>query len=126
MKDTTYGLITCLVRPEKNDEPNRTRLVLGGDQVHYSTVKLLINSIISTPGATFMTMDIQDFYLNTPMSRYEYMQLKISDMPGDVIEQYNLREIVTPDGFIYCEIQKEMYGLPQAGIIAQELLADCL
>jgi hypothetical protein len=25
IKDTTYGLITCLVRPEKLDEPNRTR-----------------------------------------------------------------------------------------------------
>jgi hypothetical protein len=31
IKDTTYGLITCLVRPEKMDEPNRTRLVAGGD-----------------------------------------------------------------------------------------------
>ena len=27
MRDVTYGLITCLVRPEKIDEPNRTRLV---------------------------------------------------------------------------------------------------
>ncbi len=35
IKDTTYGLITCLVRPEKIDKPNRTRLVAGGDQVHY-------------------------------------------------------------------------------------------
>jgi len=78
------------------------------------TVKLLINSIISTPGAKFMTMYIKDFYLNTPMTRYEYMRLKISDMPNDVIEHYNLREIATPDGFIYCEIQKGMYGLPQA------------
>ena len=73
-----------------------------------------------------MTMDIKDFYLNTPMTRYEYMRLKISDMPDDVIEHYNLREIATPDGFIYCEIQKGMYGLPQARIIAQELLTDRL
>ena len=82
MKDTTYDLITCLVRPEKIDEPKRTRLVAGGDRVHYPgnvgtetsdllTVKLLINSIISTPGAKFMAMDINDFYLNTPMARYE-------------------------------------------------------
>jgi hypothetical protein len=28
-KDITYGLITCLIRPEKTDEPNRTRLVAG-------------------------------------------------------------------------------------------------
>jgi len=30
IKDTTYGLITCLIRPQKIDEPNRTRLVAGG------------------------------------------------------------------------------------------------
>ena len=65
-KDVTYGLITVLIRPEKIDEPNRTRLVAGGDRIHYPgdagtptadllTVKLLINSIISTPGAKFFT-----------------------------------------------------------------------
>jgi hypothetical protein len=32
-RDITYGLITTLVRPEKIDEPNRTRLVTGGDRV---------------------------------------------------------------------------------------------
>ena len=80
----TYGLITTLIRPEKIDAPNRTRLVAGGDRVHFPgdagtptadllTIKLLINSIISTDGAKFMTMDIKDFYLNTPMARYEYM-----------------------------------------------------
>jgi hypothetical protein len=90
------------------------------------TIKLLINSIISTQGAKFMTMDIKDFNLNTPMVRYKYMQLKILDMPDDVIEHYKLCNIVTPDGHIFCEIQKGMYGLPQAGIIVQELLADRL
>ena len=29
---------------------------------------------------------------------------------------------MTPDGYVYVEIQKGMYGLPQAGILAQELL----
>jgi hypothetical protein len=37
------------------------------------TIKLLINSTISTQGAKFMTMDIKDFYLITPMARYKYM-----------------------------------------------------
>ncbi len=111
--------------------------MVGGDQVHYPgnagtptadllTIKPLINSIISTQGAKFMTMDIKDFYLNTLMVQYEYMRLKISDMPNDVIEHYKLHDNVTPDGHIYCEIQKGMYGLLQAGIIAQELLADRL
>jgi len=34
-KDVTYSLITTLIRPEKIDEPNRTRLVAGGDRVHF-------------------------------------------------------------------------------------------
>jgi hypothetical protein len=60
-----------LIRPEKIDEPNRTRLVAGGDRVHYPfdtgtptanllTIKLLINSVISTPGTRFFTMDIKN------------------------------------------------------------------
>jgi hypothetical protein len=136
-RDVTYGLITCLIRPKTIDEPNRTRLVAGGDRVHYPfdadtptanllTVKLLINSVISTPGTRFFTMDITNFYLNTPMVRYEYMRLKLADMPVDVIEHYKLLDVATPDGYVYCEIRKGMYGLPQAGIIAQELLAKRL
>jgi hypothetical protein len=116
-KDMTYGLITTLIRPEKSDKPNRTRLVAGGNRVHYPgdagtptanllTVKLLVlNSIISTPNAKFMTMDIKDFYLNnTPMLRYEYMRLRIVDMPEDVIAHYKLTDITTHDGYIYCKI----------------------
>ncbi len=45
-------------------------------------------------------------------------------MPADVIEHYHLNKIATPDGHVYCEIQKGMYGPPQAGIIAHELLED--
>ena len=67
-------------------------------------------------------MDIKDFYLNTPMAQYEYMQLKLLDMPNNVIAHYKLNKIATPEEFIYCEIEKGMYGLPQAGIIAQQLL----
>ncbi len=81
-KDVTYGLITCLIRPEKTKEPTRTRLLAEGDRVHYPfnagtlttdllTIKLLINSVISTPGARFFTMDIKNFHLCTPMTRYE-------------------------------------------------------
>jgi hypothetical protein len=47
-------------------------------------------------------------------------------MPEDVIAHYKLNEIATPEGYIYCKIQKGMYGLPQAGIIAQQLLEERL
>jgi len=73
-----------------------------------------------------MSMDIKDFYLNTPMAQYKYMRLQLSDMPEDIIAQYKLNKIATPEGFIYCKIQKGMYGLPQAGIIAQQLLEQRL
>ena len=64
----------CNARPPKA-EPNRTRLAVGGDRINYpedcgtSTadmflVKLLLNSVISTKGARFMTGDINNFYLN--------------------------------------------------------------
>jgi hypothetical protein len=136
-KDITYGLITCLIMPEKTDEPNQTRLVAGEDRVHYLfnagtptadllTVKLLINSVISTPGASFFMMDIKNFYLCTPMTWYKYMRLKLSDMPEDIITHYYLCDIAPPNGYIYCEICQGMYGLPQVGIIAQELLAKRL
>ncbi len=106
---------------------------MGGNRVHYLgntgtptanilTVKLLINSTISTPNAKYMTMDIKDLYLNTPMAQYKYKQLRIANMPDNAIKHYHLTDLATPDGYVYFEIQKKMYGLPQAGIIAQQLL----
>ena len=89
-------------------------------------VKILLNSVISTKGARCVMLDVKDFYLNTPMKRYEYMRIKIADIPEEIIEHYKLHEIVTDDGYIYCKIQKGMCGLPQAGIIAQELLKEQL
>ncbi len=40
---------------------------------------------------------IPAFYLNTPMARYEYMQLRLADMPKDVIAHYKLNEIAKPE-----------------------------
>jgi hypothetical protein len=65
---------------------------------------------------------VKDFYLNTPMKRFKYMQLKLNDIPEEIINEYKLHEITAEEGYVYCEIQKGMYGLPQAGIIVQDLL----
>ena len=86
------------------------------------TVKQLVNSVVSTAGADFMTLDIKNFYINTPLARYKYLRLKLKDLSKDVIEQYGLQDKATSDGFVYVEIRKGMYGLPQAGLLAQELL----
>ena len=67
-------------------------------------------------------IDIKDFYLNTPMKQYEYMRLKLSDLPDDVIKQYNLKIKFTSDGYVSLKVKKVMYGLPQAGILEHQLL----
>ena len=132
LRDVTYGQFVCTIRPEKK-EKNRSRLVVGGDRINYNgavatptaemlVAKILFNSTISTPGAKFMTMDISNFYLNTPLTRPEYIRMKLSDIPDEIIRAYNLRAKATPDGSVYIEINKGMYGLPQAGLLANELL----
>ncbi len=54
------------------------------------------------------------------------MRLKLADIPEEIIEEYTLREVVTDNGYVYCKIRKGMYGLPQVGLIAQELLEQQL
>ena len=39
--------------------------------------------------------------------------------------QYNLDQLAV-DGWVYVEIQKGMYGLPQAGMLANKLLKSRL
>ena len=86
------------------------------------TVKLFLNSVISTKGAKFMILDISNFYLNTPLKQKEYVRLKLDDFPEDVIENYKSQNKDTPDGFVYVAIKGGMYGLTQGGILSQDLL----
>ena len=131
-RDVTYAKFVCELKPNKA-EIHRTRLTVGGDKVHYpgdvgtptadlTLVKMHINSVISTRGARYMTLDVKNFYLNTPMERYEYVRIKIDDIPQEIIVEYHLKDKQSSDGHVYVEIQKGMYGLPQAGILAQQLL----
>ena len=47
--------------------------------------------------------------------------MPIALFPADIIEHYKLNEKVL-DGYVYMEIRNGMYGLPQAGILANKLL----
>jgi hypothetical protein len=130
--DITYGKIVCDMRKGKKDK-HRTRLTMGENLINYPgdcrtptanllTVKILLNSIILMPNVKFMTIDIKDFYLNTPMERYKYFRMKLDLFPKDVIDEYDLRNKVDTNGNVHCKVQRKMYRLPQASIIAQELL----
>jgi hypothetical protein len=60
-------------------------------------------------------------YLETLLDHFEYMRMPISLFPTDIIDHYQLSNKVLKDYF-YMEIRKGMYGLPQAGILANNLL----
>ena len=60
------------------------------------------------------TCDISNFYLGTPMERFEYMNIPFKDIPQIIIDQYELQPLVH-NGMVLVEIRKGMYGLPQAG-----------
>jgi hypothetical protein len=131
-RTVTYGSIVVDVKPKKAEQ-ERTRLTVGGNLTidfpgdvsaktsDLTTAKLLFNSVISTPDARFMGIDIKNFYLGTPMARYEYMRMPINLIPTEITEAYNLPPFVH-NGYVYIEIHRGMYGFPQAGIPAQQLL----
>ena len=90
-----------------------------------SLQKYFFNNVLSTKRARCAIMDIKDFYLNNPLPRKECMKLAMKLIPNKIIQQYNLLPLVH-DGYIYIEISKGMYGLPQAGKIANKALEQHL
>ena len=130
-KKVTYGRLVSNIRPQKT-ETHRVRITVGGDKLTYNgdasstcaaitTVKTLLNSVISTPAARFSTIDIKDFYYGTPLKDFEYMRIPIKLIPEEIIVQYDLHAI-EHEGYVYMEIRKGMPGLKQAGRIAQDRL----
>ena len=133
--EITFTKVVCSVRPDKAD-PHRTRITVGGNRINYphdvgtptgslEIFKLLINSILSTPHAKFASFDIKNFYLNTPLTRKEYTKINLSDIPAEFVNEYNLTSL-SHNGWIHFEILKGVYGLPQAGRLANDLLRQRL
>jgi hypothetical protein len=93
--------------------------------VDITTFKILINSTFSTAEAKMMMMDIKNYYVGTPLPIYQYMRQHISILPLDIIEKYDLTGLAV-NGWVYMEIRKGMYGLKQAGLLANQLLQKSL
>ena len=55
------------------------------------------------------------------MPQPRYMKMKIYILPNDIIEKYNLRDIVHNE-YVCFKIKMGMYGLPEAGIMEKKLL----
>jgi len=114
----------------------RVRGTIGGDQITFEgdtaahtasmqLIKILLNSVVSDPNAKFMTADIKDFYLGTPLPTVEYMRIKLDHIPAHVIEQHGMAAYAR-HGAVIVAVHKGIYGLPQAGILAQDRLVEHL
>jgi hypothetical protein len=126
-----YSKIVCDYKPHKK-EKERVRITVGGDRLDYSgdvatstaditTFKILINSTLSTKYAAMMMMDIDNYYLGTPLPRFEYTRMLLSRFPEEIVEKYNLKALAV-DCWVYIEIRKGMYGIKQACLLANQLL----
>ncbi len=67
------------------------------------------------------TIDLEDFYLGTPLPHAEYIRIPTRFIPPKVIAYYKLIPYIHK-GTLYCEVLKTHYGLPQAGALSQERL----
>ncbi len=121
-KEICHTMVVCKVRPEK-DDPDRTRITISGNRICFpgdvgtntaslELVKLLLNSILSRKGARFSTIDLKKIYLDTLMPDPEYVRIKISDIPAEFIEEYNLTGM-DRDGWIYFEFARDAVVFPK-------------
>ena len=132
--------MVCDYRPLKS-EPWRVRLTIGRDKLDYFEetaspaanlleTKLLINSTISDvhKGAKFLVIDIKDFFLlsHLPPDQREYMRIHSKYFDAEFRKLYNIDPIIVKDGYVYCEIQRDIYELNQAAILAYNQLRNNL
>ena len=137
IKDVTY--YTKQVREKIDSETKllkrRVRGCVGGNLINYpddisantadmTLVKMHIQSAVSND-EHYITADIKDFYLGTPLPRAEYIQIPVKDIPAVIMAQFNLTPLIH-NGKVYFRVDKGMYGLPQAGILAQDRLVKHL
>ncbi len=99
----TYGHIVVDYRLHKPD-PNRVRFTVEEELIEYLheittqtpdlvTTKILWNSIGSTPNAKCVCVDLESFYLKSPMARFEFMQIPAKLIPQSFIDEYELHGI---------------------------------
>ena len=115
-QDITYATFVLDYRPLKT-EPHRVRITVDGDKLTYNAdagapaanmleTKILVNSTISDAknGARFMSADLKDFFLATPMGGNEYMKVPYKHFPPDICKRYNLNAKLTASGQIFVKV----------------------
>ena len=131
IKDVCPTIVVCEYCPQKED-PNRTRITLAGGHIKYpgdlgtltgslELVKIIINSVLSRRNVRFVCFDAEIFCLQTPMANPEYVRIKLSAIPQETIDEYDMTTYAH-NGWIYYEVVRGCYGLPQSGRLTNDLL----
>ena len=134
--DTTYYNPQVSEKIKEGKIKIRVRGTIGGDKLKYpgavaartadmEVVKILLNSVVSTTDAKWMTADITDFYLGTPLKRKEYLRIPKKLIPDECMEEFGFERYLV-NGAALFEVSKGMYGLPQAGLLAKKRLEEHL
>ena len=87
-----------------------------------TTAKCVFNSVVSTPGSRCLLADINFFYLSNILPDPEFMRIPLKIILQEIISAYDLKTLVDEQVWIYMRIEKGMYGLKQAGVIANQYL----
>ena len=69
------------------------------------TIKLLLNSVISTSAAKFIIIDISNFYPSTPMDRHKYIHIQLDMFSDNFIEEYNLPDKFEPNIYVCIKVR---------------------
>lgn len=134
-KDVTYYSPQTKEKMKEGLKTHRIRGTAGGDRINYpgevsartaelTVVKLHLNATVSE-NAKYAVADIKDFYLGTPLERPEFIRIHLKHLPTRFLDEFDLHCHVH-NGSMLFRIEKGMYGLPQAGLLAKRYLDKLL
>lgn len=127
----------------KDELRRRVRGTFGGDRTKMNypglvtqstadlvTVKLLLHSVVSDRSskqlpAKFATLDIEDFFLGTPLDRPEYVNIASKYIPQATLDAHALTPFLRNNSVLF-RVDKCMYGLPQAAYLSNKHLVTHL
>ena len=84
---------------------------------------MVFNAVVSEADSRFGTLDLTDYYLGRLLPKPEPIRIYVATFDPALLDELNLTLFIQYDNkkrpFIYFDIMKTMYGLPQAGLLSQ-------
>ena len=117
--------------PEKIGNPFRSGITAWGhlsecdsetatNSTSIWTIKMLLNSVSSTQGAKFSTLDIKSVHPKSLLWDSQCTRFNLSQTPKDFQSQHNLHALVDNPGCVCAQINWSLHRLEENGSIANE------